>query len=193
MLGGDPQRAKQLCDVVFYFLKPGAGVSGQIHLVDYDNDLFEAEHPQEAGMPPRLFSHSFACVHDEQGGFRLRRAREHVFDELLVPGSVDDDVAPLPGPKENLGGVDGDPLCLLFLEMIHDESELHLAAKFPANGFDFFDLSFRKAVGVEKQAPDQRRFPVIHVSHNDELQLILQFPHPSKSCIDEIRVIRGCF
>jgi hypothetical protein len=177
MFGCDSQWTEQLRDFVFHCLKPGAGVSDQIHLVDHDDDLFEAEHPQEAGMPPRLFSHSVACVHDEQGGFRLRRACEHVFDELLVPGGVNDDIAPFAGPEEDLGGVDGDPLDLFFLQVIHDEGKLHLAAQFPANALDLLDLSFRKAVRVEKKAPDQGGFPMIHVSHDDELQLIPQFLH----------------
>ena len=96
----------------------GPVVAHEIHLVDEDGDLPDAEHGQHVAVPPRVLPHSLVGVDDQQGGLRARRARDHVLEKLNVAWSVDDDVVTLGGLEEHPGGIDGDPLRLLLLESV---------------------------------------------------------------------------
>ena len=67
-------------------------VPDEVHLVDEDRNLTDAEHRQHEAVPARVLLDAFLRVDDEQRGFGPRGASDHVLQELDVSGSVDDDV-----------------------------------------------------------------------------------------------------
>ena len=91
-------------------------VVDQVHLVDDDDDLANADQAQQIAVAARLFLHAFGGVDEDERGVGARRAGHHVLDELLVAGRVDDDVFALRGAKPDLRGVDRDVLVALGLQ-----------------------------------------------------------------------------
>jgi hypothetical protein len=93
-------------------------------------------------MLARLGHDALVRRHDQEDEIDAGRAGEHVLDEALVPGHVDDRDA-LPGGKRQVGEaeIDRDPALLLLLE----------------------------PVGVDAgQPPDERGFPVVDVARGAE-------------------------
>ena len=62
----------------------------QIDLARNDDDAPHVEKPQNREMLERLRHDSFAGIHDEQQELHTGRARQHVVQETLVPGHIDD-------------------------------------------------------------------------------------------------------
>ena len=60
-------------------------VADEIHLVDGDDDVADAEQRDDVGMPSRLHLHAARGVHQDHGEVRSRGAGRHVARVLLVP------------------------------------------------------------------------------------------------------------
>ena len=60
-----------------------------VHLVDDDRDLMDAEQMQQIAVAARLLAHAFGGIDDQQGRIGLRRAGDHVAQELGVARRVD--------------------------------------------------------------------------------------------------------
>ena len=56
----------------------------QVHLVDGEHEVGDAEQPRDAGVPPRLRPHAVARVDQQDGHVGRRRAGGHVARVLLV-------------------------------------------------------------------------------------------------------------
>lgn len=87
-------------------------VADEVHFVDEDDDFFDAEHPEQVAMAAGVLLHAFLGVDDEDGGFGVGGAGDHVFDEFDMAGGVYDDVVAFFGLEEDAGGIDGDGLGL---------------------------------------------------------------------------------
>ncbi len=88
-------------------------VTDEVHLVDRDDDLRDAEQRGNEGMAARLREHAFGHVdedHREVGG---RRAGHHVARVLHVAGRVGDDEAAPRRREVPVRHVDGDLLLAL--------------------------------------------------------------------------------
>src|SRR2546423_11039615 len=149
-------------------IEEGFGVVDEIHLVDHDRRLLDAEEAQKVGMPTGLLLHAFFRIHQEQRRIGVGSARDHVLDELLVTWLVDDQVFTIAAAKSNLSDVDGDALELLFFEGVQEERVLEWLALLLADAPDLLDAAFFKGAGVREQPPDQSRFTVIDVTDDDE-------------------------
>ena len=66
-------------------------VADQIHLVDRQHDVADADQMREIGMPARLREHALARVDQDHREVRRRGAGDHVARVLLVARRVGDD------------------------------------------------------------------------------------------------------
>ena len=72
----------------------------QVHLVDHDRHLLHAHQRQQLAVPTGLLLHPLGGVDDQKGRLGPGRPRDHVLQEFLVAGGVDDDVlTALPGEE----------------------------------------------------------------------------------------------
>ena len=120
------------------FVETVLGPLGRVHLVDGANELPDTEGVGEQGVFASLailrdagLELTSTSGNDENGAVSLRRAGDHVLDEVAMARSVDDgDVVPrrLELPE---GNVDGDTTLTLGLELVEHPSILEGAlAKF---------------------------------------------------------------
>ncbi len=96
----------------------------QVHLVDHDGDLLDAEHGHHVAVPAGILLHPFLGIDDQKRGLGAGSARDHVLQELDVTRSIDDDVVALRRLEEDPGRVDGDTLRLLVLQGVEQEGVL---------------------------------------------------------------------
>jgi hypothetical protein len=148
----------------------------QIHLVDRQHDLADADQADEIAVAPGLREDSLAGVdqdHREVGG---GRAGDHVARVLLVPRRVgNDELAPV-GAEEAVSDVDRDALLALGGEAVDQQREVDLAAlgsPLPAVGLDGGELVFEEHSGFIEQAADQRALAVVDTAAGDEAQQAL--------------------
>src|SRR6516225_9659599 len=93
----------------------------EIHLVDGEHDVPNAEQPAEVGMTLGLRQHPFARVDQNDGQLRGRGAGRHIARVLLVPGRVGDDEGTLWRRKKPMRDVNGDALLTLVLETVEKQ------------------------------------------------------------------------
>ncbi len=149
----------------------GLVIADEVHFVDEDDDFFDAEHPEQVAMAAGVFLDAFFGVDDEDGGFGVGGAGDHVFDEFDVAGGVDDDVVAFFRLEEDAGGVDGDGLGLFVFEGVDQEGVFEGDALGGAAGADAFKFAFGEGVGVGEQAADDGAFAVVDVADEDDVHL----------------------
>ena len=122
--GNDAHGEQESANVLFHLLEPVPAEADQVQLVDRHHHLPEPEEGEHVGVPAGLLPHALRPVDQQDRGVGRGGAGDHVLQELLVPGRVDDDVGPLGGLEEGLGRVDGDVLLPLLLQRVHQVGEL---------------------------------------------------------------------
>ena len=155
----------------FDLVEPGLAVVFQVHFVDQHRDLPDAQQVQEIPVPARILLHAFMRVDQQQRRFGVRRARDHVLEELLVPRRVDDDVLPPLGLEPDLGRVDCDVLVALGLQRVHQVGPLERNAAALGDLPQLLELAFRQRAGVVEQPADERGFSVVHMADDDDFEL----------------------
>ena len=63
-----------------------AVVADQVHLVDREHDVADAEQVHQIAVAARLRQHALARIDEDDGEVRGRGAGDHVARVLLVPG-----------------------------------------------------------------------------------------------------------
>jgi hypothetical protein len=154
-------------------MEPLATIARKIELVDRHRHLPQAQERQDVGMPPRLLPDALGPVHQEDRGVGGRRAGDHVLEELLVAGGVDDDVGALRRAEEGLRRVDRDVLFPLLLEGVHQVREFELPPLLAAAPLDLPVPFDGQRAGVVEEPPDQGGLAVVHVAHDDDAQSVL--------------------
>ena len=72
--------------------KTSCDVADQVHLVDGDDQVRDADQVGEVGVAPRLRQHALAGIDQDDGQVGGRRGGDHVARVLLVARRVGDDV-----------------------------------------------------------------------------------------------------
>ncbi len=147
-------------------------VADQVHLVDADDHLPDAEHRQDVAVAAAVLAHALLGVDDQHGRLGARRARDHVLQELDVPGRVDDDVVARLALEEAARGVDGDALVLLVVERVEQERVLERLAGALALAPHRVELALRQRAGVGQQPPDDGALAVIDVADDDDVHRV---------------------
>ena len=140
----------------------------QVHLVDDDDDLADAEQVQQEGVGARLLLDALAGVdqHDRRVG--AGGTGDHVLDELAMARRVDDGVVALRRLEPDLRGVDGDALVALRLERVHQEGPFERHAAPLAHRLDLLQLAVGQRAGVVEQAADQGRLAMVDMADDDD-------------------------
>src|SRR5262249_39761684 len=98
----------------------------------------------------------------------IGRSGNHVLEEFLVAGSVNNNVLSLLGVEPNLGRVDGNILVALGLERIHQIGPLERNAAPLGDLLQLLEFSFGQRAGVVKKPSNKRGLPVVNVSNDDD-------------------------
>ena len=150
------QPFQKVFHIIGYLTEYVLGVTNQIHLVDDDIDLANAQQAQHVTMPPGLLLHTLLCIDDKHGCIGIRCTGNHIFEEFLMPWCIDDDVFTLSRRELDLRRVDGNALLLLFLEGIQQIRILKRLSRLFGNAPDLVYSSFRQRLRIIEQAADNR-------------------------------------
>ena len=145
----------------------------EVHLVDREHDLLDAEQRHHVAVAPGLREHALACVDQDDRQVGGGRAGDHVAGVLLVPRRVGDDVLAAIGGEEAVGDVDGDALLALGRQAVHEQREIDLAAaraRLPRVDGERRELVLEERLALEEQAADQRGLAVVDAAARDETQ-----------------------
>ena len=154
-------------------IEPLGRVIDQIHLVDRQHHVADAQQVHQIGMPPRLGQHALARVDQDHRQIGGRGAGDHVAGVLFMARRVGDDEFPLVGGEKAIGHVDGDALLAFRCQTVHQQRKVDLSALGAdalAVVFQAGQLILEDHLAVIEQPPDQRRFAVIDRSAGDEAQ-----------------------
>ena len=122
-------------------------------------------------MAPRVLLHALVGVNHQQRRLGLRRAGDHVLEELLVARRVNDDVAPLLRVEPDLRGVNGDVLVALGLERVHQVGPFEGDAAALGDLLELLQLALGQRAGVVKEPAHQGGLAVVHMAEDDDLKL----------------------
>src|SRR5215831_3484449 len=135
----------------------------EVHLVDGEHDVPNAEQPAQVGMPLGLRQHAVARVDQSDGQLRGRSAGRHVTRVLLVPRCVGDDKGALWGRKKPMGDVNGDALLSLVPETIEKQRKVEVVSSRPEPSgvaLQCAELVVEDRTALVQQSANQSRFAV---------------------------------
>jgi hypothetical protein len=105
----------------------------EVHLVDRDDQLRDAEQHADERVALGLLQHALARVQQDHRQIRRRGARHHVARVLLVARAVRDDEPPARRREIAVGDVDRDPLLALRSQPVGQQRQVQRAS--PATTF----------------------------------------------------------
>mmetsp|Transcript_115941 Transcript_115941/g.328109 ORF Transcript_115941/g.328109 Transcript_115941/m.328109 type:complete len:489 (+) Transcript_115941:80-1546(+) len=177
-------------DLVVAVLLVASGVT--IHFVHADADLLHAQQIDKPRVLPRLALDLSSLVvapgdrrrkiavgrHHDERDVRLRCARDHVLDEITVPGGVDDGVVPLRGEEFLRRASDGHTTLALLLLPIHVEGEGEGAlAQTLSLRLQLFQLALWNAAELEEQPARRCALAAIDVAADHDREVLLLGRH----------------
>jgi hypothetical protein len=151
-------------------------VIGQVHLVDGDDQVRDADQRSQLGVAAGLRQDALARIDQDDGEVGGRRGGDHVAGVLLVARRVGDDVLARAGREIAVGDVDGDALFALGLQAVGEQRQVDRAhaALFRGLG-DGGQRVGEDGLGVEQQAADQGALAVIDAAAGQEAQQAVVF------------------
>ena len=145
-------------------------IADEVHLVDGDDGLLDAEKREQKGVAVRLLAHALAGVDQEKGRLARPRPRHHVLEELALARRVDEEIFAPAELQADVAHVDGDTLVALGLESVGHEGPFEGHAAALAHRLDRLDLALGKGTRLVEEAAHEGRFAVIDVPDDDETQ-----------------------
>ena len=159
--------------VVDDVVEAALAVLDQVHLVDREHDMADAEQIGDAAVALGLGEHALPGVDQDDREIGGGGAGRHVAGILLMARRVGDDELASAGGEIAIGDVDGDALLALGLEAVDHEGQVQLAALGAvelALGFEGGDLVFQEQLGVVEQAADQRALAVVDAAAGEKAE-----------------------
>ena len=178
MRGNEAHGEEESANFLFHFLEPVPAESDEVQLVDHHHHLPQAEKGEHVRVTASLLLYPLRPVDQEDGGVGRGGTRDHVLQEFLVPGGVDDDVGTQRGLEEGLGRVDGDVMLPLLLQRVHEVGELERPPLRPTGRLDLPVPFLGQGTGVVEQPPYKGRLSVVHVAHDHDAQRVVDV-HPA--------------
>src|SRR3546814_18345732 len=99
-------------------------ISPQVHLVDRQHHIADADQVNEIAMPPRLCKHALPGVNQDNGEVGGRCTRPHVPRILLMPRRVSANALTLFGRSEHITAVAGASLLTPPRRALSDNSQV---------------------------------------------------------------------
>ncbi|RMV89929.1 hypothetical protein ALP03_102740 [Pseudomonas amygdali pv. tabaci] len=150
----------------------------EVHLVDGDDDVLDAQQRGDIAVTTGLGLHAIARVHQNDRQVTGRSAGGHVTGVLLMARCIGNDELALGRGEISIGNIDSDALLPLGLQTIHQQRQIDVIAggagllRVPGDGFK---VIFIDHLRVMQQTPDQRALAVIDVATGKKAQHFLAF------------------
>jgi hypothetical protein len=148
-------------------------VIDQVHLVDRQHDVLDADQMRQIAVAPGLGQHALARIDQDHRQVGGRGTRHHVAGILFVPRRVGDDELALRRREEAVSDIDRDALLALGGKTVDEEGEIDILALRSdplAVRLQRGQLILEDHLAVVEEAPDQGRLAVVHRSAGDESQ-----------------------
>ena len=146
-------------------------VVDQVHLVDGDDQVRDADQMRQVGVAAGLRQHALARIDQDDGEVGGGRGGDHVARVLLVARRVGDDVLARAGGEVAVGDVDGDALFALGLQAVGEQRQVdRFQAALLRGARDGGQGVGEDRLGVEQQAADQRALAVVDAAAGQEAQ-----------------------
>ena len=145
----------------------------EIHLVDRQDDVGDAEQAGNGGVAEGLREDALLRVDQDQGEVRGRGAGRHVAGVLDVSWRVGDDEAAPGGLEAAVGDIDGDALFAFRLETVDEERRVDpVSTRSPDTACrgDVGEFILEDERGVVEQTCDECRLAVIDTAARHEAQ-----------------------
>ncbi len=154
------------------------GPVDEVHLVDRDRNMANAQQVRDEAVPLGLGDDPVAGVHQDDGELARRGAGDHVAGVLLMARGVGDDELPPRCREVAIGNVDRDSLLPLGFESVGQEREIDVAAGTPLGrrvGLETGEGVLVDHLRVVEQAPDEGGLPIVDRATGQEPEQVLAF------------------
>jgi len=123
----DAEPRQKLLERLADLLETRPAPADEVHLVDGDDDVRDAQQRSDGGVAAALLDDAGARIDEHDGEVGRGGARHHVARVLHVAGRIGDDEAAARRGKIPVGDVDGDALLALGAQAIGEVGEVDLA------------------------------------------------------------------
>ena len=143
----------------------------QVHLVDGEDEIRDAEQARNARMAARLDADAVPRVDQQDRHLGGRGAGSHVARVLLMAGRVGEDELAPRGREVAVGDVDRDPLLALGAKAVGEQREVNRPG-IPVlrRLLDRMHLVFVHRLRIVEQPSDQRALPIVHAAGGADAQ-----------------------
>ena len=148
----------------------------EVHLVDRDDDVLDAQQRHDEGVTLGLRQNAFSGIDHQNREVRRRRAGSHVPRVLLVARRVGDDELSLGRAEVAVGDIDRDALLPFLFQSIHKQRRVKITAGrslLSGVALDFRQLVFVDQFGIVEQSTDQGALAVVHAPAGDKAKQLL--------------------
>ena len=133
------------------FLVAFPAVIHQVHLVDCDNEMADAQKMRDERVTPRLRHDSVPCIDQDDRQITVTGAGDKISRVLLVSGRIRDDELSFGRGEVPIRNVDRDALLALGAQTVGQQREIDAFAAAPfVFPFRAFDLVFKCALSFDE-------------------------------------------
>ena len=148
-------------------------VVDEVHFIDGEDDVLDAEEVSEERVAAGLFDDPFAGVDEDDGEVGGAGAGDHVPGVLDVAGGISDDEFAARGGEVTVGDIDGDALFAFCAETVCEEGEVDAGvAAFLGEAFDGGELVFEDGFGIVEETADEGGFAVVDGAGGGEAEKV---------------------
>ena len=163
----------------------------QVHLVDGEHDVLDAEQRRQERVPAGLLHQTVPGIDEHDRQLCGRRAGHHVAGVLNVAGGVGDDELALGRGEVAVGDVDRDALLALGAQPVGHQRQVGVVvAAFLGGALNRRQLILHHRLGVEQQPPDQRRLAVVDRTGGGDAQAAVAIRNSPPACGPPCRLRR---
>jgi hypothetical protein len=167
----DIEPGQELLELGADLEEPRLAPADEVHLVDRDDEVRNAQQRGDGGVPAALLDHAGAGIDEDDGEVGRRGARHHVARVLHVPGGVGDDELAARRREVAIGDVDGDALLALGAQAVGEVGEIDLAAAGDVGGaLEGLELVLHERFGVVEEAADEGGLAVVDAAAGVEAE-----------------------
>ena len=167
----DEVRQPELLELRGDLVEPLLRPVDEIHLVDGDDGVRDAEDREDVRVAAGLLDHALAGVDEHDPELGRRGARDHVARVLDVARRVGELEAAPRRDERAIGDVDRDPLLALGAQAVGEERKIDvLVAAAARDVLDVLELVDEDLLRVVEQPADERGLAVVDGAARDEAE-----------------------
>ena len=167
----DAERGGVRGELLRYRREHGLRVLHEVHLVDGEDDVGDAQQGGDGGVAAGLFDHAVAGVDQDDGEFGGGGAGDHVAGVLHMAGGVGQDEPAAGRGEVAVGHVDGDALLAFGAQPVGQQRQVGCVLAAVGGGErDGFELVGEDRLGVVQEASDEGGLAVVDGPRGGEPQ-----------------------